>query len=320
MRMSPTPEWTFRRTLLIRSTTSLGPGPALNGHPEHKAVVVTLRCLIVYSGYDSKVFVSLSQTLWQTSTDDRLTSPFPLNTSVEKLSGKRKHSWPLSITLPLDLSFSTKEAKDLKLSTTGRLPPNFEGEAWSAFINYQVTLNIKRSSLFRSDSEVTTLVGYVPATRPNPPSYLRGSAYQKKTLILDPDIDTEGWEVSSEVQVKGKLFKVVHVTISPSLALAIPIIFYMNDMHIRTILGELHIPRELVPAFKFGQVDCRYVVDMYPPKAAGFEPVSGTRLSRSEITGASMVPSAPNCGLICRLAIYDKRMAQIKDFGAQSRN
>ena len=56
-------------------------------------------------------------------------------------------------------------------------------------------------------SRLSTLVGYAPRTKPDPPSELRRRAYAENTLPLGPEVDPDGWSTFSDRGQRGSLFK-----------------------------------------------------------------------------------------------------------------
>lgn len=63
---------------------------------------------------------------------------------------------------------------------------------------------------------LTSQIGYVPLTKPKPPSQLRRLAYQENVPVLGPDVDPQGWKAFQDVEIKGKLFKAVDVNVTCS--------------------------------------------------------------------------------------------------------
>jgi len=55
----------------------------------------------------------------------------------------------------------------------------------------------------------------------------------------------------------------------------------------RIMHGELSIPKDLDPSFKFGNFVLKYAIEMYPFKAAGFVPDSENRLMNAEVVIAT---------------------------------
>lgn len=112
-----------------------------------------VRGVIVSSGMDEKPFFVVSETLWDQSSGNPSDPPGSSTTQskhTEKLSGR--YVFPFSITLPSNISISGRQAKDLGLSGNERLPPSLSGRGWHSFINYELSVHIKRSGTLRVSS------------------------------------------------------------------------------------------------------------------------------------------------------------------------
>ncbi|KAL5508504.1 hypothetical protein ACEPAH_6123 [Sanghuangporus vaninii] len=181
--------------------------------PDHiKAIIIVVKGLVVYSAYESKTFMEVTQTIWQSDSSTHNAWLPPGN-----------YCWPFSLQLPPTIQLPEDEAAEYGFAFDGKLPPTLRSKEGHANIDYQITLRIKRSGLFHRDSKLSTLFGYCPATRSDPPSRLRALAYEENIPVIGPDVDREGWKMFPEIRLDGRLFEVVDVCISISLALPTPL-------------------------------------------------------------------------------------------------
>lgn len=51
------------------------------------------------------------------------------------------------------------------------------------------------------------LLTYVPVTIPGQPSALRRQAYAEGEPLLGPELDTEGWKIFPDVDLRGVIFR-----------------------------------------------------------------------------------------------------------------
>ncbi|KAJ6623971.1 hypothetical protein B0H10DRAFT_760755 [Mycena sp. CBHHK59/15] len=89
--------------------------------------------------------------------------------------------WPFSIPLPKAVSL-----KDGGHDTLFRLPETFLERHTRASISYEICVLVSRGKL-RADSQIKTRFGYIPSTRPDPPSLLRQLAYREISLLPGPE-------------------------------------------------------------------------------------------------------------------------------------
>ncbi|KAL5527135.1 hypothetical protein ACEPAG_5926 [Sanghuangporus baumii] len=300
--------------------------------PDHiKAIIIVVKGLVVYSAYESKVFMEVSQAIWQSDTSTH---------DMGLPSGN--YCWPFSLQLPPTIQLPEEEAAEYGLAFDGKLPPTLRSQEVHANIDYQITLRIKRSGLFHHDGKLSTLFGYYPATRPDPSPRLRALAYEENLPVVGPDVDPEGWKLALPTPLsypRGTAFpcalvltarskQTIHLLSAPN-ALVVEIhrqlqtavgesmvggaiqfteddrvpvtkanwhpaeIHEANDVYTSTVLGELSLPPDLVPSFTLGKFECEYVVDVYPPEAPGFEPVSSERLCRTPFIVTTLLAPDP---------------------------
>lgn len=60
-------------------------------------------------------------------------------------------------------------------------------------------------ALINSGDRIRTAFGYVPNTRPGPPSLLRQLAYQQGCPLPNPLTDPEGWKILRPVSCRGTM-------------------------------------------------------------------------------------------------------------------
>ncbi|KAJ6513064.1 hypothetical protein C8R45DRAFT_1088146 [Mycena sanguinolenta] len=171
-------------------------------------VIVTGRIVTGSSIDDSYVFLNQSLSLWS-KTDSRSTG------AATKLLGPCV--WPFSI--PLPKAVSLKDSGDDSLY---RLPETFLERHTRASVAYEICVLVSRGKL-RTDSQIKTRFGYIPSTRPEPPSPLRQLAYRDHTILPGPDVDPLGWKTSSTAVVRGTLFKTRQAAVHCILSLANPL-------------------------------------------------------------------------------------------------
>ncbi|EAU85673.2 hypothetical protein CC1G_10945 [Coprinopsis cinerea okayama7 len=185
-----------------------------------QAVTATVTGSIISGASSSESFVFLNQTLpiWSKCLDiPRVPSPSE-GASSSKLIGRCE--WPLSIPLPRTVDIPTASG-DVR---TYRLPETFLERYTSVSIQYNLTIVISRGKL-RSDNVIKTAFGYVPSTRPEPPSLLRQLAYQENLPLPDPATDPEGWKTLRPVSVRGFMFKTRPVEARCTLSISRPLCY-----------------------------------------------------------------------------------------------
>ncbi|KAL5486113.1 hypothetical protein ACEPAI_7157 [Sanghuangporus weigelae] len=179
---------------------------------------------------DPRVFWELTRVIWNTDMGDPRASshisppPPPTPTSSKakekaysKLVGP--YSFPFSIQLPSTCLVTLRSKQP---PVTLPLPPSFSEKGASQFINYEITVRIRRGPL-RIDSKLGTHFGFAPRTRPPAPSLFRQLAYQDNRPLVDPNGDPDGWTVLPPILVRGKLFGVRMVEAICTFALALPV-------------------------------------------------------------------------------------------------
>ncbi|KIM40544.1 hypothetical protein M413DRAFT_445987 [Hebeloma cylindrosporum] len=167
---------------------------------------------------DSFVFLNQVQPIWSKSPDaPRVPSPSE-GASSNKLLGHCV--WPLSIALARTASVPTGSGD----TRSFRLPETFLERQTRVSVQYDLTVVISRGKL-RADNRVTTAFGYVPSTRPDPPSLLRQIAYQQFLPVPGPTSDPEGWKTLRPVAIRGVIFNTHRVEAKCTLSLARPLCY-----------------------------------------------------------------------------------------------
>lgn len=97
---------------------------------------------------DERLFLDLQNTLWEASDRQSSSPSFIRRPPNERLEGR--YRWPFNISLPTHVNVSPRQARELQISTTERLPPNMSGRGTHATINYQILVEVKRSGAFKA--------------------------------------------------------------------------------------------------------------------------------------------------------------------------
>ncbi|KAG1887367.1 hypothetical protein F4604DRAFT_1917184 [Suillus subluteus] len=140
----------------------------------------------------------------------------PDGSVVPKLE-KGHYTWPFKIALP-----NETEVLDRKEKKRFPLPPSFTERASPAYINYRITVIIKRGAL-RVNQTLTTNFAYVPITKPELPSPMLQKACKENIPFVGPEGDPEGWYILPPVTVTGTLFGAKRGNVDFNLALAKPL-------------------------------------------------------------------------------------------------
>ncbi|KAJ7592897.1 hypothetical protein C8J56DRAFT_1045349 [Mycena floridula] len=184
-------------------------------------------CGTASPGDDTGQFKFLDQgfTLWSKDMGDPRQ---PGSSSGQRYSGKLSgsYSWPFSFELPQEVFVSaTSSSFDGDDTVTSYPPPpSLLEKDCIATITYTLVVDFRRGK-FRSDSRIQSMIVYVPATRPEPPSRLRQLAYQEHSPLLGPDADPEGWTSPQHIIVRGTIFSSRNIQLSCKLCLATPLAY-----------------------------------------------------------------------------------------------
>jgi hypothetical protein len=190
------------------------------------AVTVSVTGKIVTGAKSGDVytFMTYSEPLWSRAMGDPHTSsPSSSPGSASRFNGKLSgsYSWPFSFTLPKKVTLQHTSAEPPQ---TYRLPQTFLERLTIVSVQYDLTVNITRTKL-RPDSQLQTVLAYIPCTKPREPSMLRQLAYRESSPLLLPEMDPEGWHALPTVPIKGRIFSSHQVNIDLNLSLATPLCY-----------------------------------------------------------------------------------------------
>jgi len=135
---------------------------------------------------------------------------------VSKLE-KGHYEWPFEFTLPKEV-----EVLDQKEKKMYPLPPSFTERTSYVYINYKITLSVRRSALGVNES-LSANFAYVPITKPDLPSPIVQMAYAENVPLVGPEVDPEGWHTVPPTTVTGTLFNAKPVNVDFTLALIKPL-------------------------------------------------------------------------------------------------
>ncbi|KAG2075333.1 hypothetical protein BDR04DRAFT_1150147 [Suillus decipiens] len=175
-----------------------------------KAIVVTVTASTTLIGQEEQKFLVIEKDLWTPA------MALPDGSVVPRLE-KGHYSWPFEIALP-----NETEVLDRKEKKSFPLPPSFTERASPAYINYKITITIKRNAL-RVNQTLTTDFVYIPITKPELPSPMFQKACQENIPFIGPEGDSEGWYILPPVTVTGTLFGAKRGNVDFNLALAKPL-------------------------------------------------------------------------------------------------
>ncbi|KAG1841130.1 hypothetical protein DFJ58DRAFT_78020 [Suillus subalutaceus] len=175
-----------------------------------KSIVITVTATAASTGQVGQGFLVIEKELWTPA------MALPDGSVVPKLE-KGHYTWPFKIALP-----NETEVLDRKEKKRFPLPPSFTERASPAYINYRITVIIKRGAL-RVNQTLTTNFAYVPITKPELPSPMLQKACKENIPFVGPEGDPEGWYILPAVTVTGTLFGAKRGNVDFNLALAKPL-------------------------------------------------------------------------------------------------
>lgn len=175
-----------------------------------KAIVVIVTATTTLVGQEGQDFLVIEKELWTPA------MALPDGSMVPKLE-KGHYTWPFEIALP-----NETEVLDRKEKKKFALPPSFTERASPAYINYKITVIVKRGAL-RVNQTLTTDFAYVPITKPELPSPMLQKTCRENIPFIGPEGDPEGWYILPSVTVTGTLFGAKRGNVDFSLALAKPL-------------------------------------------------------------------------------------------------
>ncbi|TFK27772.1 hypothetical protein FA15DRAFT_685673 [Coprinopsis marcescibilis] len=185
-----------------------------------QAITAIVSGRIISGASSSESFVFLNQTIpiWSKSLDSpRVPSPSE-GASSTKLLGHCE--WPLSVSLPRAVEIPSGGG-DLR---SYKLPETFLERFTTVSIQYDLAIIVSRGKL-RSDNVIKTAFGYIPSSRPEPPSILRQLVYQEKLPLPIPSSDPEGWKTLRPVSVRGLMFKTRPIEARCTLSITRPLCY-----------------------------------------------------------------------------------------------
>lgn len=177
-----------------------------------KAITIKVTAGTTFVGQEEDEFLNIENELWNPSV------PLPNGSKVSKLE-KGTYSWPFLITLPCEV-----EVLDGKLKKGFPLPATFSERASVGYLDYKLTVTIKRKAL-RVNKTLVTSFAYVPMVRSQPPSPMLQKAIKENRPLPGPEDDPTGWHVLPAVNVRGTLFGSRQVEVTCTLALANPLTY-----------------------------------------------------------------------------------------------
>lgn len=175
-----------------------------------KAIVVTVTAMTTLIGQEGQNFLVIEKELWTPA------MALPDGSMVPKLE-KGQYTWLFEIALPNEI-----EVLDRKEKKIFSLPPSFTERASPAYINYKITVTIKRPAL-RVNQNLTSEFVYIPITKPELPSPMLQKACKENIPFVGPEGDPEGWYMLPSVTVTGTLFGAKSGNVDFNLALAKPL-------------------------------------------------------------------------------------------------
>ena len=66
---------------------------------------------------------------------------------------------------------------------------------------------------------ISSLFGYIPLTRPDPPSDARRRAYKRSSPLPGPALDPIGWQSMRRVDISGSFFRLRESSVTYSVSL-----------------------------------------------------------------------------------------------------
>ncbi|KAI6108154.1 hypothetical protein F5141DRAFT_1121046 [Pisolithus sp. B1] len=172
-----------------------------------KAITIKVTAGTTFVGQEEDEFLNIENELWNPSV------PLPNGSKVSKLE-KGTYSWPFLITLPCEV-----EVLDGKLKKGFPLPATFSERASVGYLDYKLTVTIKRKAL-RVNKTLVTSFAYVPMVRSQPPSPMLQKAIKENRPLPGPEDDPTGWHVLPAVNVRGTLFGSRQVEVTCTLTYA----------------------------------------------------------------------------------------------------
>ncbi|KAJ3572953.1 hypothetical protein NP233_g2737 [Leucocoprinus birnbaumii] len=173
-----------------------------------KEVSVELQAGTTAVGQEEERFLSLKETLWPAISETG-------SKSSTKLQGMNE--WPFRFTLPREVEVHGPQNK----KGFYQLPPSFSERASPAYLDYRISVRIKRGS-FKVSQKLTTAFGYQPITVPGSP--MRPAlqlANAEGNPLPNPKQEPEGWKSQQKLKIEGTLFGAKKLSVARPLEYAI---------------------------------------------------------------------------------------------------
>ncbi|KAI0319527.1 hypothetical protein OF83DRAFT_1109896 [Amylostereum chailletii] len=178
----------------------------LSGAETLKGITLTLKGSLTATGQDEIVFISETQELWS-----------PLSPASSERFPSGTHTFPIFFPLPSEASFTFNRGPP----QSHRLPPTFSERASPVYVDYRLTVSMRRSGI-SPNRKLSTGLAYVPREVAQKPSLMRMLAYQEGTPLLGPDEDPPGWRVLEPFNIQGTLFDTRSINVQCKFAIATP--------------------------------------------------------------------------------------------------
>lgn len=101
---------------------------------------------------DKRTFYQQEITLWDRTMGDPHSPASPSTPATFKGKLNGQYVWPFSMDLQNRFMSKGRDIHDFKLAKEERLPPNLRGLNDLPLIDYQISVSIKRTSIFRLNS------------------------------------------------------------------------------------------------------------------------------------------------------------------------
>ncbi|KAJ3739216.1 hypothetical protein DFH05DRAFT_1514389 [Lentinula detonsa] len=164
---------------------------------------------------ETVTFLTILHPIWARSADTPRTPSPSEGANGTKLFGNC--IWSFSIPLPKTVAVGKSGAQF-------RLPETFSERYLAASVQYDLTIHVSRGK-FRTDSQIRTPFGFVPSSKPEPPSIFRQLAYQQSMPVPGPSTDPQGWKTLPTCKAKGTTLQNCPVDVRCTLSLAMPLCY-----------------------------------------------------------------------------------------------
>ncbi|KAJ3503321.1 hypothetical protein NMY22_g18289 [Coprinellus aureogranulatus] len=152
-------------------------------------------------------FLEVVTPIWDNTMDASSASSTATSASAKgKLQGR--YAWPFSIPFPTEFpdSFVSTDKRKGQSQQEGRTmypcPQTICQRGINASIQYEMTLKMTTSGIFKPKHRVSATVLYVPIIRSPPLPPLRASAYACGSFLVGPEDDPTGWQPLPKFSVR----------------------------------------------------------------------------------------------------------------------